>query len=335
MTTKKPWVSGFCNTSNPPDSHQRCKGHRLAPSGAIACACVCHTTPPASATPATEPTTGAPRLGVYDALDEAAYHSDPTSISASGMKTLLKSPAHFKHGLTHPQESAAMSLGTVAHTIILGTGPGYVAIEGNRNRNDVKAAIAAAEAQGKVVLKPEQLKAAERMADAVLSHKKAARLLASPGRSEVSVFARDPMHDVIRRCRWDRLGNNGIGVDLKTAHNVDPAALPKHIIDFGYDLSAAWYLDTSEWAELAVDAFALVFVESAEPHNVVVVELDDEFLERGAALAEKALRRHRECTDSGHWPGYADDDVLRLAPPRWSDTADQILLTIPEGTTAA
>lgn len=325
-----PRITGFCNGSNPPDSHARCSGEfRRGPGfDPAACDCECHQP--------SEDRVGAPgpRLGVYDALDEAKYHQDPTSVSASGMKSLLRSPAHFLHERTHPKTSTAMDLGSVAHSMVLGTGCEYVAIEGNRNRNDVKAAIAEAETEGMVVLKPEQLAAAERMADAVLTHRHAARLLASPGRSEVSMFWQDPAYDVIRRCRWDRLADAAIGTDLKTCHNAHPDALAKHIVEYGYDLSAAWYLDVAAGLDIDLAAYALVFVESTEPHPVVVVELSGSFLDRGAALAHKALTTYRRCLDTGTWPAYADDDFLTIHPPRWATTAQDITDTT-EGTHAA
>lgn len=318
-----PRITGFCNGSNPPDSHARCSGEfRRGPGfDAATCECSCH-----QPTETAEDRVGGPgpRLGVYDALDEAEYHQDPTSVSASGMKSLLRSPAHFLHERTHPKTSTAMDLGSVAHSMVLGTGCEYVAIEGNRNRNDVKAAIAEAEAEGKVVLKPEQLSAAERMADAVLTHRHAARLLASPGRSEVSMFWQDPVHDVIRRCRWDRLTDAAIGVDLKTAASADPATLPKRIVEYGYDLSAAWYLEVAAGLDIELAAYALVFVEATEPHPVVVAELSGPFLDRGAALARKALTAYRRCLDTGQWPAYADHDFLTLHPPAWVPDANQI-----------
>lgn len=271
----------------------------------------------------TEITTEAtPRLGVIPDLDEDDYHSDPTSISASGAKTLLRSPAHFLHERTHGRAGTkAMDLGTVAHELILGTGRGYVAVEGNRNAKAVKEEIAKHEANGKVVLKPEQLAAAERMADAVFTHPIAAQLLTSPGQSEVSMFWRDPAYDVIRRCRWDRLGDDGVGVDLKSAASADPDRLSKPVLDFGYQLSAAWYTDIAVGLGVDIAAYALVFVESAEPHCVVVRELDDWYFERGSELAQKALATYRHCLDTGTWPGYDDDGFATLPPPRWAREA--------------
>lgn len=325
-----PSLTGWCNPGNPPASHQRCAGTYSRGPGfpdPSTCQCPCHTERAAASDDA--------RLGVYDDLDELEYHADPTSVSASGMKTLLRSPAHFLHERTHPKTSDAMDLGTVAHTMVLGTGCEYVAVEGNRNRNDVKAAIEEAEAAGKVVLKPEQFAAAERMADAVLTHRQASRLLGSPGRSEVSMFWADPAWDVIRRCRWDRLTDAAIGVDLKTGRTAHPDALPKTIVEYGYDLSAAWYLDVAAGLGIDLAAYALVFVEATEPHPVVVVELSGSFLDRGAALAQKALATYRRCLDTGTWPAYADDDFLTVHPPRWAPTAQDITAANTEGIHAA
>lgn len=327
--TPKPWRSGHCNASNPPKIHEQCKGFTTRKGEQLDCTCECHWQPEPLGHAAAEP-----RLGVWDDLDEDAYHSDPTSISASGMKDILRSPAHFQHARKHPKSSAAMDTGSIAHKLVLGKGGEFVVIEGNRNRNDVKDAIAEAEAEGKTVLKPEQMAAANRIADAVLTDPKASMLFAAPGRSELSMFWRDPAFGVIRRCRWDRLTDTGIGIDLKTTKSSDPLALPKTIVEYRYDLSAAWYLAVAAGLDIEISAYALVFVESTEPHPVTVVELHNDFLERGAALAHKALTTYRRSVDTDTWPGYADD-FLTLAPPRWAETAEQISLTIPEGTSAA
>lgn len=348
MSTK-PWKSGHCGDRNPPESHERCKGAAAGKGTTVLeCSCFCHMAPdPSSVADAGEQSPEAeqpvamrqdalaeegPRLGVYDALDELAYHSDPTSISASGMKNLLRSPAHFLYGLDHPKQSDQMDLGTIAHTLVLGNGQEYVAIAGNRNSNAVKALIEEAEAAGKLVLKPAQLQAAERMAEAVLNHRTAGPLFTDPGRSEVSMFWRDPAFDVIRRCRWDRLRDDGVGIDLKSNRTANPEALDKAILEWRYDMSASWYLAVAAGLDIEIAAFAFVFVESTPPHPVVVVEPDDEFLARGAALAEKALTIYHNCLDAGTWPGYQDEGFLTIAPPRWAETAEQITATIPERT---
>jgi len=268
----------------------------------------------------------AQRLGVIPGLREDLYHADPDSISASGAKDLLRSPAHFLAARENPKTSNAMELGTVVHSMILGVGAPYVAVGGNRNRKDVKAAIEEAEAEGKVVLKPDELTAAERMADAVLTHELAGKLLqGDPTESaEVSMFWTDQTWDVTRRCRWDWInGDRGIGIDLKTAVDANPVDLPKAIVKWGYDLSAAWYLAVSTGCEVDLRAYCLIFVEKAPPYAVVVVELDEEFMARGRALAFRALDTYRRCLDTGEWPSYvADDSFISLTPPAWARNED-------------
>lgn len=261
----------------------------------------------------------AQRLGVITDLAEDLYHADPDSISASGAKDLLRSPAHFLAARENPKSTDAMDVGTVAHSMVLGVGSPYIAVEGNRNRNDVKAAIAEAEAEGKVVLKPEQLTAAERMADAVLTHETAGKLLGGDGDAELSMFFRDPEFDITRRCRWDWLSAGGIGVDLKTSRDANPKRLSKTVLDFGYDVSASWYLDVAAGLEIEVAAYALIFVESAPPWAVVVAELDADFIDIGARKTKRALEIYRRCLDTGEWPSYLpDDQYTTIYPPAWA-----------------
>lgn len=266
------------------------------------------------------------RLGVITGLDEDLYHADPDSISASNAKDLLRSPAHYVAARENPKTTNALELGTVVHSMILGVGAPYVAVEGNRNRKDVKAAIEEAEAEGKVVLKPDELTAAERMADAVLTHDLASRLLTGdPAESaEVSMFWTDATWDITRRCRWDWLnGDHGIGVDLKTTVNASPDALPKDVMKWAYDLSAGWYLDVAAGLDVELRAYCLLFVEKTPPYAVVVAELDDEFLARGRALSARALDTYRRCLDSDQWPSYVDEDrFISLTPPAWARNED-------------
>ena len=259
------------------------------------------------------------RLGVIPGLHEDLYHADPDSISASGAKTLLRSPAHFLASREEPKTSDAMELGTVVHSMVLGVGSPYVAVEGNRNRNDVKAAIAEAEAEGKVVLKPEQLTHAERMANAVLTHETAGKLLGGDGQAELSMFWTDPEFDVTRRCRWDWLSAGGIGVDLKTTRDANPKWIPKTVAEYSYDLSASWYLDVAAGLEVDVAAYALIFVENTKPWDVVVAELDADFFDIGARKTRRALEIYRRCLDTGEWPGYLPaDQYTTIYPPAWA-----------------
>lgn len=47
MADPKPWLSGFCNPGNPPDSHDRCTGSTTGGKGGavLVCSCAHHTAP--------------------------------------------------------------------------------------------------------------------------------------------------------------------------------------------------------------------------------------------------------------------------------------------------
>lgn len=269
-----------------------------------------------------------PRLGVYHDLAEADYHADPTSVSATGLKKLLISPAHYQYEIDHPGEQDtdlrdAFDLGTVVHSMVLGRGLPYVAVDGNRNNKAVKEKVAKAEAEGNVVLKPKQLEQARAMADAVLTHDVAGQLLEA-GEPEVSMFWQDPDYtdddvEVIRRCRWDWLcTERSYGVDLKTTVSSSPKQLARTVLNLRYDLSAAYYLATAAGLGIDLSAFALIWVEKTPPYPVVVTQLSGDFLERGDQLARIALSRYRHCVETGEWPAYLDHDFTTLHPPAWA-----------------
>ena len=59
-----------------------------------------------------------------------------------------------------------------------------------------------------------------------------------------------------------------------------------------------------------------VFVTSSAPHDVVVMEAGDEFVARGRALWDRAIRTYAACVEFDDWPGLATSG--KLQPPRWA-----------------
>jgi len=258
--------------------------------------------------------------GLYPDLPEAVYFGDTDSLSASSMKLILKSPAQYHYRLTHPEEPKAhFDVGHAAHAKVLGAGAPIAVIDVKDKRGKAWTEPAeAARAEGKTPVTTAEAEATDAMAEAVLAHPIARRVLTG-GESEVSAFWHDEEYGVTRRARFDHVNVPVIG-DLKTTRDADPKWLPKVVCDYGYDVSAAQYLDVARGLGLDVTAFALVFVGKEPPHEVVVAELDAEFLDRGERLCRAALERFRDCRESGVWPGFTGpDDFLTLTPPRWAN----------------
>jgi hypothetical protein len=134
----------------------------------------------------------------------------------------------------------------------------------------------------------------------------------------MSAFWRDDEWDAIRRCRVDYLTETGINVDLKSIVSVSPHAIQRHVIDYGYDLSAAWYEDVLRGVGVDLTATAFIFCEKTPPYRVRVVDLSPEFIARGRRLARRALEIYRDCREADLWPNYDDPDFTTIHPPAWA-----------------
>jgi hypothetical protein len=254
--------------------------------------------------------------GLYEDVDEPTYLADPDSISASGAKQLLKSPAHFKL----PQWfSDAADLGSAFHTETLGVGQEVVVVDAASWRGkEAQEAQTKARAEGKAPILAKDVPTVQAMAKAVREHPTAGRLLEEPGRREVSAFWRDDEWAVTRRARFDLLTDSGINVDLKSTVSVARNDIQRTTINFGYDLSTAWYEDVARGLGVDLIASALVFVEKHEPYRVRVVELSQDFVDRGRRLANRALEIYRDCREADLWPNYDDPDFTTIHPPAWA-----------------
>src|SRR5690606_33413578 len=162
-------------------------------------------------------TTAAPpaavtKPGLIHIMPDAAYHADPVpagSLSSTGARFLLDSPARYHHELNNRQGRRAFDIGHVIHTKILGTGAPiathpdeHLTPSGNPS---TKAATRAWEdeqrANGLAIISRADLALVEAMSEAVLAHQGARELLEKPGHSEVSAFAPDPDTGVWCRAR--------------------------------------------------------------------------------------------------------------------------------------
>jgi len=276
---------------------------------------------------------------VVEGMDEAEYFADE-ALSASGMKKLLRSPLHFKHGLGKSEIKAVFDFGHAVHADVLGVGaplaeiPDDLLSGDNRtvSSKDAKAWVAAARERGEVPLKAHELAAVRRAADAVRAHPKAAWLLGLPGKSEVSLFGTDPQTDVPLRGRIDRLSElpdgRMVNIDLKTIPDVSRVKVKRQIEDMGYDVQSEVYkhLIALTHPGLEVAPTHLIFVEATEPHEVRVVQLaHEDWINGGRARMRRAIAIYKACVETGNWPGDDDDmgaaEAIEPRPYYLSDTA--------------
>ena len=244
-------------------------------------------------------------------LDEATYHADRTSLSVSGAKTLMKSPALFRHQQDNPVHKDVFDFGTAAHRLVLGVGAELAVVEADDWRGKgAREAREAARLNGRTPLLAKDYATVQAMADRLSEHTLAMRLL-SEGEPEVSAYALDEETGVMRRGRFDWL-HPSLLVDYKSAASANPRDLAGRygaVRKWGYDAQAAWYTDLARDLGHPAAAFAFVFQEKSEPYQVTVAYIDDADLWDARQHNRAALERFRDCTAAGIWPAYLPDDT--------------------------
>lgn len=255
--------------------------------------------------------------GLYADIPEAEYHADRISLSVSGAKTLLKSPAQFIYEREHPVHKDAFDFGTAAHALALGAGMEsvYVTPYDDFKTKAAQAEKRAAQDDGLAVITPSDWNVVCDMAEAITRHPMARDLLTG-GEPEVSAYCPDEKTGVIRRGRVDYLRDDLI-VDYKTTRNADPNAFARDAGSLNYHMQHAWYLDLLR--DLGRDIRGFIFIAQCKepPYLVSVVELVPAAVELGRTRNQLALQVFRDCTESNLWPGYPER-VVPIDVPTWA-----------------
>ena len=261
--------------------------------------------------------------GVYD-IPADVYHADPVeggSLSSTGARRILESPARFRYEQLHPSPSTkAFDVGHAAHQLVLGAGPELVLVDvALWNTKAVKEEVAAIRARGAVPLKLDEYTAVHQMAAAIQAHPLARRLFdPAGGQPEQVLFWVDEDTGVNRRAMLDfRRGR--VIVDYKTTISASPTAFSRSVGNYGYHQQDPYYRDGVTALGLAEDpAFLFVVQEKEPPYLVAVYDLDDEAIRTGRERNRLALERYRDCTAAGIWPGYPHD-IVTVSLPRWAE----------------
>lgn len=254
-----------------------------------------------------------------DVTNEAYQNDFRSYISSSDIRRLLRSPAHFRNPAK--MESAAMAFGTLVHTFVLEP---HVAEARYRTRADVDGRTKEGKAvrdweqsltaqQGVQFISRSDYDAAVSIATSVRTHLGATSLLTG-GMAEVSGTA-DNFCGINARIRPDYLTDGHI-VDLKTCVDARGDAFVRSVLNYGYDVQAAYYLDVAEAIDGKKRKFYWVAVEKDTPFAVSVYEASDAMIERGRAQYKRAIELYLECATYDVWPAYSQQ-IQQLELPGW------------------
>lgn len=254
-------------------------------------------------------------------ISNADYHADRTSLSASGAKLILKSPAKFRHQQQHPVFKDVFDFGTVAHTLVLGEGDDIAVIDADSWRT--KAAQQArdeARSEGRTPILAGDYRTCQAMADAINAHPLAKQLLSS-GVAEQSGYWQDEPTDTRLRFRPDwmtELDSRPMCVDYKTCASAETGEFIRAAAKFGYDLQFAWYV--TGLTALGIDNPGLLFVcqEKEAPYLVNVIELPAEAFQSGASRMRRAIDLYAACIEADGWPSGYGDGINTGTWPAWA-----------------
>ena len=152
-----------------------------------------------------------------------------------------------------------------------------------------------------------------------------ASALLCDGVAELSFFWVDPATGELCKVRPDNyLESSGMVADLKTCDDARPHAVQRAIYNYGYDLSAAMYLDGVAAQGKPANGFAWVFAETAPPYAVRVYIASDALLEQARKRYRRGLEQFSMCRLADSWPGYPSETV-EIDLPAWAEKETEVV----------
>lgn len=279
-------------------------------------------------------------------LPEDEYHADASAVSSSGVRTYLRSPAHFFHSHVigiGKKPTKAMKFGTLAHKAQLEAEYlknnflcvpdfGNCTLKENKaNRNawldqrglywDTKQQEFLTKDGGPMpfmlVTEKDAIRI-EGMVKAILEHPFAKSLLLD-GVCEASGYFREPMSGLKCRFRPDFISHSlKTLVDYKTCNDASFRAFQRAAFGRGYPIQMGFYdegvYQLHGWRP---EQIVLLAQESEPPYCVVCYVVDEGALSYGQEKMKKACAGIAECIQKGHWPGYSEG-IENLSLPPWA-----------------
>lgn len=248
------------------------------------------------------------------------YHAHPEGISSTGLKLMLRSPAHYRYQ-EQEETTRPKQIGTAIHTAILEPDvfeKEYVLLKGVKVRtaSEYKQAIKVHSSE-RVLVAHEADKVAG-MKETVYANQILSSRLSEPGYRELSLFVCDPETGVLIRVRYDLLTADGLALDLKKTQDARPEEFSRAIFNYGYHTQAALYSDAFEWATgKRLQGFEFLAVEEKLPHGAKLYQPCETTLQEGRQLYREALNKFEICEQLGEWPSLACDGPEIISLPSW------------------
>lgn len=172
------------------------------------------------------------------------------------------------------------------------------------------------QAQGKIVIKEDDLPDIEAVANGVMEE--CGDWLEQAGHIEKTITWQHPATGLPCRCKpdWIRFTKNktAIGFDLKTTNSIDPHKFRGKVESLGYWLQVAHYSEGIEQAlGRPVEAFVFVAAQNKAPFRARTFELDSESVAAAREARERIMADLYRCYQSNDWSETWERTVTKLS----------------------
>jgi hypothetical protein len=257
--------------------------------------------------------------GFYPGLTYDEY-AGIYAVRHSALKSMAVSPKLYQHRIANPEaDKAAYRLGRIVHCATL---------EPHLYSREYVLAQHAGMKRGPTKEKLEELFAAGEAAARALHADPVAGPLLAAGHREGTVVWIDATTGLKCKARIDSgcfISAGGHLADLKTSsRGIDQSSFGRTAFNLAYHRQLAFYADgAAEVFGGVIPPVRIIAVESGEPFDVVVYEVDEQTLEMGRAAYRELLVKVEACEREGVWPGYAFTSGLAASD-------GTVLLKLPE-----
>jgi len=248
-------------------------------------------------------------------LTRAEYDQED-ALSFTGLKELLKSPAHYQHFRTAAkEETKALIIGAATHSAVLTPElfkDAYaMAPECDRRTKEGKAVWEAAQAAlkpGQRVLSFDDYKQIMDIADAVTK-------VWNPGPDawcEIPLFGTTE-HGTPLKGIPDCITADGWIYDLKTTSDgIDERTALRTVLNYKYHLQAAHYIRLAQCHRGDIQGHRVMLVEK-DTLQVAIYEIAGDVLQAGREECQRAYKLFDDCRAEAYWPTLLErQGILRL-----------------------
>lgn len=232
---------------------------------------------------------------------------DPATVPCrfSTLKLFAQSPLHYWHAVTSGafEETLSMRIGSGAHAILFKQP--YVHWTGKTRNGKAWEAFEQLHA-GKTILNNAELAKAQCMADAIMSHATANRLLFTDTKLETRIDWE--WQGRAFRSTPDAFSRTTL-IDLKCLRSSEPDAVMWQSAKMKYHAQAALYRRCLNSVGNNIKDCFLVVVENKAPHPVSVFRFTETSLEAGDRTCALWMEQLRAAEAAGEYPGYTQTIV--------------------------